>query len=65
VLKVWIDGHQYFDRDQDLKDRDTLADRKKQLIAKEKADDEAAKKKRDSEKESDKKPKSTSEAGAL
>jgi imidazolonepropionase-like amidohydrolase len=42
VLAVWIDGHQYFDRDQDLKDRDKLAARKKELIEKEKADEEAA-----------------------
>jgi imidazolonepropionase-like amidohydrolase len=45
VLAVWIDGHEYFDRDQDLKDRDKLAARKKELVDKEKADEEAARKK--------------------
>lgn len=44
VLKVWIDGHQYFDRDQDLKDRAQLAAKKKDLLDKEKAAEDAAKK---------------------
>lgn len=43
VLKVWIDGTQYFDRDQDLKDRVQLAARKKELLDKEKAAEDAAK----------------------
>jgi imidazolonepropionase-like amidohydrolase len=51
VLKVWIDGHQYFDRDQDLKDREKLAARKKELIEKEKAAEEAARKKSAAEQE--------------
>jgi hypothetical protein len=43
VLKVWIDGHQYFDRDQDLKGRVRLAAGKKDLLDKEKAAEDAAK----------------------
>ena len=42
VLKVWIDGHQYFDRDQDLQNRVKLAAEKKELMDKEKAAEEAA-----------------------
>jgi len=49
VLKVWIDGHPYFDRDQDLQDRDKRAARKKELIAKEKAEEDAARKKSETE----------------
>jgi imidazolonepropionase-like amidohydrolase len=36
VLKVWIDGHQYFDRDQDLAGRAAFEQKKKALIDKEK-----------------------------
>ncbi len=43
VLKVWIDGQQYFDRDQDLAQRDQKAKHKQELIDKEKAAEEAAK----------------------
>jgi adenine deaminase len=43
VLKVWIDGHQYFDRDQDLAQRDQKAKLKQDLMDKEKAAEEAAK----------------------
>jgi imidazolonepropionase-like amidohydrolase len=43
VQKVWIDGHQYFDRDQDLKDRAQFAAKKKDLLDKEKAAEDAAK----------------------
>ncbi len=41
VLKVWIDGHEYFDREQDLKDRVQLASQKKALLDKEAAEDAA------------------------
>jgi imidazolonepropionase-like amidohydrolase len=37
VLKVWIDGHEYFDRDKDLAMRTKLAQRKKALEEKESA----------------------------
>ncbi len=37
VVKVWIDGHEYFDRDTDLRMRQELAQKKKALIAKEDA----------------------------
>jgi adenine deaminase len=40
VLKVWIDGHEYFDRDNDLKARKELADKKQKLLDKEKAAEE-------------------------
>ncbi|MGA7414562.1 MAG: amidohydrolase [Bryobacteraceae bacterium] len=43
VLKVWIDGQQYFDRDQDLAQRDQKAKLKQELMDKEKAAEEAAK----------------------
>jgi imidazolonepropionase-like amidohydrolase len=36
VLKVWIDGHQYFDREQDLAGRAAFAHKKKALMDKEK-----------------------------
>jgi imidazolonepropionase-like amidohydrolase len=44
VLKVWIDGHEYFDRDKDLAARADFAQKKKALIDKE---TEAAKPKDD------------------
>ena len=31
VLKVWIDGHEYFDRDRDLSARADFANKKKAL----------------------------------
>ncbi len=37
VLKVWIDGHEYFDRDQDLTARADFESKKKALIDKENA----------------------------
>lgn len=40
-LKVWIDGHQYFDRDKDLETRPKFNERKKELLDKEKAEAEA------------------------
>ena len=40
---MWIDGHQYFDRDQDLAQRDQKAKLKQELMDKEKAAEEAAK----------------------
>lgn len=40
VLKVWIDGHEYFDRDTDLKARQELAEQKQKLLDKEKAAEE-------------------------
>jgi len=43
VLKVWIDGQQYFDREQDLAQRDQKAKHKQELMDKEKAAEEAAK----------------------
>jgi imidazolonepropionase-like amidohydrolase len=43
VLKVWIDGQRYFDRDQDLAQRDQLAKHKQELLDKEKAAEDAAK----------------------
>jgi imidazolonepropionase-like amidohydrolase len=46
VLKVWIDGHEYFDRDKDLAARADFAKRKKALIDKE---NEAAKPKKQEE----------------
>lgn len=36
-LKVWIDGHEYFDRDKDLETRAKFEEQKKQLLDKEKA----------------------------
>ena len=36
-LKVWIDGHQYFDRERDLENRPKFEEQKKQLLEKEKA----------------------------
>ncbi len=38
VLKVWIDGHQYFDRDQDIQARAAFEAKKKSLMEKEKAE---------------------------
>jgi len=43
VLKVWIDGQQYFDRDQDLAQREQKAKLKQELMDKEKAAEDAAK----------------------
>jgi adenine deaminase len=37
VLKVWIDGHEYFDRDKDFEMRKELEQKKKTLLEKEKA----------------------------
>ena len=37
VLKVWIDGHEYFDRDKDLQVRKEPGEKKKTLLEKEKA----------------------------
>jgi imidazolonepropionase-like amidohydrolase len=37
VLRVWIDGHEYFDRDKDFEMRTELEQKKKALIEKEKA----------------------------
>ena len=37
VLKVWIDGHEYFDRDKDVEMRKELEEKKKALLEKEKA----------------------------
>ncbi len=42
VLKVWIDGHEYFDRDKDLAMREVLAKKKKDLEQKENAAAKAA-----------------------
>lgn len=50
VLKVWIDGHEYFDRDKDLAARADFAKRKKTLIDKE---NEAAKPKKPPEPKTD------------
>ena len=36
-LRVWIDGHEYFDRDKDLETRPKFEQQKKQLLDKEKA----------------------------
>jgi imidazolonepropionase-like amidohydrolase len=36
-LKVWIDGHEYFDRDRDLETRPKFHEQKKELLDKEKA----------------------------
>jgi imidazolonepropionase-like amidohydrolase len=36
ALKVWIDGHEYFDRDRDLENRPKFDQRKKELLDKEK-----------------------------
>ncbi len=36
-LKVWIDGHEYFDRDKDLETRPKFNEQKKSLLDKEKA----------------------------
>jgi imidazolonepropionase-like amidohydrolase len=36
-LKVWIDGHEYFDRDKDLETRPKFNEQKKQLLDKENA----------------------------
>jgi imidazolonepropionase-like amidohydrolase len=35
ALKVWIDGHEYFDRDKDLETRPKFQDEKKKLLEKE------------------------------
>ena len=40
VLKVWIDGHEYFDRDVDLKMRPEFTEKKQKLLDKEKAEEE-------------------------
>ncbi len=37
ALKVWIDGHEYFDRERDLENRPKFQERKKALIDKENA----------------------------
>jgi imidazolonepropionase-like amidohydrolase len=37
ALKVWIDGHEYFDRDRDLETRPKFEQRKKELLEKENA----------------------------
>ncbi len=37
VLKVWIDGHEYFDRDKDLETRPKFQEQKKELLQKENA----------------------------
>jgi imidazolonepropionase-like amidohydrolase len=37
ALKVWIDGHEYFDRDKDLETRPKFQDEKKKLLDKENA----------------------------
>lgn len=37
TLKVWIDGHEYFDRDKDLETRPKFEQQKKQLLDKENA----------------------------
>lgn len=39
-LKVWIDGHEYFDRDKDLETRPKFEEQKKQLLDKEKAQEQ-------------------------
>jgi imidazolonepropionase-like amidohydrolase len=39
-LKVWIDGHEYFDRDRDLETRPKFNEQKKQLLDKEKAQEQ-------------------------
>ena len=44
-LKVWIDGNEYFDTARDLTQRTELAEKKKALLDKEKAAEEAEKKK--------------------
>lgn len=36
ALKVWIDGHEYFDRERDLENRPKFEQRKKELLDKEK-----------------------------
>ncbi len=43
ALKVWIDGHEYFDRDRDLENRPKFQERKKLLLDKENAAGEKAK----------------------
>jgi imidazolonepropionase-like amidohydrolase len=45
VLKVWIDGHEYFDRSKDLEVRPQLAQKKKALVDKEKAAEQSARSK--------------------
>lgn len=45
VLKVWIDGHEYFDRDKDLAMRPELEQKKKALEDKEKAAQKTGKEK--------------------
>ena len=37
VTKVWIDGHEYFDRDRDLETRPKFEQNKKNLLDKENA----------------------------
>lgn len=39
-LKVWIDGHEYFDREKDLETRPKFNEQKKQLLDKEKMQDQ-------------------------
>jgi imidazolonepropionase-like amidohydrolase len=39
-LRVWIDGHEYFDRDRDLETRPQFEQQKKQLLDKEKAQEQ-------------------------
>lgn len=39
-LRVWIDGHEYFDRDKDLETRPKFEQQKKQLLDKEKAQEQ-------------------------
>ena len=38
ALKVWIDGHEYFDRDKDLETRPKFQDERKKLLEKENAE---------------------------
>ena len=44
ALKVWIDGHEYFDRDRDLENRPKFEQRKKELLDKEREKPAAAQK---------------------
>jgi imidazolonepropionase-like amidohydrolase len=44
VLKVWIDGHEYFDRDKDFQMRKELEQKKKTLLEKEEAASKAEEK---------------------
>jgi imidazolonepropionase-like amidohydrolase len=63
VLKVWIDGHEYFDRGRDLEVRPQLEQKKKALLDKEKAAEEAAKPK--GRRTEEPKPNPTAEAPRL